>query len=62
MKKTVYIRFTIILLIVGFMLAVQYNTVQNPETRDTRDVWAIRQELVKRNRNTFRVTIGSLYD
>lgn len=47
MKKAVYIRFTIILLIVGFMLAVQYNTVQNPETRDTRDVWAIRQELAR---------------
>ncbi|TQR16477.1 DUF881 domain-containing protein [Psychrobacillus vulpis] len=47
MKKTVYIRFTFILLIVGFMLAVQYNTVKNPETRDTRDVWAIRQELAK---------------
>lgn len=47
MKKTVYIRFTIILLIVGFMLSVQYNTVQNPETRDTRDIWAIRQELSK---------------
>ena len=27
------------------MVAVQYNTVQKPETRDTRDVWAIRQEL-----------------
>ena len=45
MKKTVYIRFTIILLIVGFMIAVQYNTVKDPETRDTRDVWEIRQEL-----------------
>lgn len=47
MKKTVYIRFTLILLIVGFMLAVQYNTVQNPETRDTRDIWTIRQEIAK---------------
>lgn len=47
MKKTVYIRFTIILLIVGFMLAVQYNTMQDPEMRDTRDIWAIRQELAK---------------
>ncbi|WP_277585729.1 DUF881 domain-containing protein [Psychrobacillus antarcticus] len=45
MKKTVYIRFTIILLIIGFMLSVQYNTVQDPKTRDTRDIWAIRQEL-----------------
>lgn len=47
MRKTVYIRFTIVLLIIGFMLAIQYNTVQNPETRDTRDIWAIRQELSK---------------
>jgi len=47
MKKTVYIRFTVILLIVGFMLAVQYNTVKQPEVRDTRDVWTIRQELAK---------------
>lgn len=45
MKKGVYVRFTFILLIVGFMLAVQYNTVQKPETRDTRDIWEIRQEL-----------------
>lgn len=27
------------------MIAVQYNTVKDPETRDTRDVWEIRQEL-----------------
>ncbi|MEK3952940.1 Uncharacterized conserved protein YlxW, UPF0749 family [Psychrobacillus psychrotolerans] len=47
MRKTVYIRFTIVLLIIGFMLAIQFNTVQNPETRDTRDIWAIRQELSK---------------
>ena len=47
MKKTVYIRFTVILLILGFMLAVQYNTVKDPEIRDTRDIWTIRQELAK---------------
>ncbi|WOV85200.1 DUF881 domain-containing protein [Sporosarcina jeotgali] len=39
--------FTFILLIVGFMVAVQYNTVQQPEERDTRDLWAIRNELAK---------------
>lgn len=27
------------------MIAIQYNTVQKPEERDTRDIWAIRQEL-----------------
>ncbi|MGB3261031.1 DUF881 domain-containing protein [Paenisporosarcina sp.] len=45
MKQGVYVRFTFILLIVGFMIAVQYNTVQKPESRDTRDIWEIRQEL-----------------
>ncbi len=27
------------------MVAVQYNTVQNPESRDTRDIWEIRKQL-----------------
>lgn len=27
------------------MAAVQYNTIKNPEERDTRDIWAIRHEL-----------------
>lgn len=27
------------------MVAIQYNTVQKPTTRDTRDMWAIRNEL-----------------
>ncbi|MBU0904806.1 MAG: DUF881 domain-containing protein [Planococcaceae bacterium] len=47
MKQGVYMRFTFILLLVGFMIAVQYNTVQQPEQRDTRDIWEIRQELSK---------------
>ncbi|MCZ2258868.1 DUF881 domain-containing protein [Sporosarcina sp. G11-34] len=38
-------KFSIVLLIIGLMLAIQYNTVKNPEERDTRDIWAIRQEL-----------------
>lgn len=33
------------------MIAVQYNTVQNPTTRDTRDIWAIRQELSEEKEN-----------
>ncbi|KXH79901.1 DUF881 domain-containing protein [Sporosarcina sp. HYO08] len=45
MKKIIHWRFTLILLIVGFMIAVQYNSMKNPEKRDTRDIWAIRQEL-----------------
>ena len=38
-------KFSIVLLIIGFMTAVQYNTVQKPKERDTRDIWAIRYEL-----------------
>lgn len=39
------LKFTIVLLILGFMIAIQYNTIQKPEVRDTRDLWAIRNEL-----------------
>lgn len=39
------LKFAAVLLIVGFLVAIQYNTVQKPEKRDTRDVWAIRNEL-----------------
>lgn len=45
MTKKMYRNITIVSFIIGFMLAVQYNTVQNPTERDTRDVWEIRQEL-----------------
>ncbi|MBY0222143.1 MULTISPECIES: DUF881 domain-containing protein [Sporosarcina] len=40
-------KFTLILCIVGFMLALQYNSMNTPSTRDTRDMWAIRNELAK---------------
>lgn len=45
MNKKVVTRMTIVSFIVGVMIAVQYNTVQNPTERDTRDIWEIRQEL-----------------
>lgn len=45
MQKKIFSRFTVILFIIGFMTAIQYNTVNEPSTRDTRDVWEIRQEL-----------------
>ncbi|PSL24830.1 uncharacterized protein YlxW (UPF0749 family) [Planomicrobium soli] len=45
MRKKIFSRFSIILFIIGLMMAVQYNTVNEPDSRDTRDVWAIRQEL-----------------
>lgn len=44
------------------MLAVQYNTVQNPTERDTRDIWEIRQELAdeKKRHSELLTTIRSL--
>lgn len=40
-----YRNITIISFIIGFMLAVQYNTVQKPAERTTVDIWEIRQQL-----------------
>ncbi len=39
------LKFSIVLLVVGFMVALQYKTMQKPKERDTRDMWAIRHEL-----------------
>lgn len=41
------LRFTIILLIIGLMVSIQFNTIKTPQSRDTRDVWEIRRELSK---------------
>lgn len=42
-----YMHITIVSFIIGFMLFVQYNTVQNPTIRDTKDIWEIRSELAE---------------
>jgi len=45
MKKKVFSRFTMILFVIGLMTAIQFNTINEPDSRDTRDIWEIRQEL-----------------
>lgn len=45
MNKKTTLHITIISMIIGFMLAVQYNTVQNPEKIESTDVWEIRQRV-----------------
>lgn len=45
MKKKIPSRFSLILFVIGMMAAIQYNTINEPESRDTRDVWEVRQEL-----------------
>ncbi|WHT46951.1 hypothetical protein QNH10_11370 [Sporosarcina thermotolerans] len=47
MNKAINWKFTMVLLLIGFMIAIQYNSVKNPKIRDTRDIWAIRQELAE---------------
>ncbi|MGP4080326.1 DUF881 domain-containing protein [Pseudalkalibacillus sp. R45] len=39
------IKFFIMTMIVGFMLAVQFHTNQEPVVRDTRDIWELRNDL-----------------
>lgn len=62
MTKKMYRNITIISFIIGFMLAVQYNTVQNPAERNTLDIWEIRQDLSeeKSRHSELLTTISSL--
>jgi uncharacterized protein YlxW (UPF0749 family) len=46
-KPKINISFTLIAAVVGFMIAVQFQTVKKPEVRDTRDVWQLREALLK---------------
>lgn len=42
-----YFSMSLITLIIGFMVAVQFQTVKEPVVRDTRDTWQLRDGLVK---------------
>ncbi len=46
-KKKINISLTLIAAVVGFMLAIQFQTVKKPEERDTRDIWQLREALLK---------------
>ncbi|MGF2615562.1 DUF881 domain-containing protein [Rossellomorea aquimaris] len=43
------VSFTLITLIIGFMVAVQFQTVQEPVIRDTRDIWELREAIQNEN-------------
>jgi uncharacterized protein YlxW (UPF0749 family) len=45
-NKNIYI-FTLIAILIGFMLAIQFQTTKEPVLRDTRDAWELR-EAIKR--------------
>lgn len=39
--------FTFITVVIGFMVAIQFQTVKEPVIRDTRDTWQLREDLQK---------------
>jgi len=39
--------FSVIAAIIGLMVAIQFQTVKEPEVRDTRDTWQLREDLMK---------------
>lgn len=47
MKKNNYISFTVITILIGFMFAIQFQTTNHNEVRDTRDIWELRKDYLK---------------
>ncbi|WP_228485614.1 DUF881 domain-containing protein [Thermaerobacillus caldiproteolyticus] len=45
LERKKMIHFTLITTIIGFMLAVQFQTIRQPVVRDTRDIWELRKDL-----------------
>jgi uncharacterized protein YlxW (UPF0749 family) len=46
-KPKINMSFTLIAAIIGFMIAIQFQTVKKPVERDTRDIWQLREALLK---------------
>ncbi len=46
-KKKLNFNFTFITLVIGFMIAIQFQTIKKPAERDTRDIWQLREALLK---------------
>ena len=46
MKKSMVI-FSLVTLLIGFMVAIQFRTVQEPDQRDTRDIWKVRELIIQ---------------
>jgi len=45
--RKIKIHFTLVAVILGFMIAIQFQTVKAPAERDTRDMWQLREALLK---------------
>ncbi|MFN2746128.1 MULTISPECIES: DUF881 domain-containing protein [unclassified Bacillus (in: firmicutes)] len=44
-KSNRFISLSVLMLIFGIMLSVQFNSLKEPEIRDTRDIWDLREDL-----------------
>ena len=53
------INFTLITIIIGFMIAVQFQTVKEPVVRDTRNIWELREALTKELELAIRIEEGN---
>jgi len=47
MRKKTIITFTVITILIGFMLAIRYNSVNESKPRDTRDLWDLREDYME---------------
>jgi uncharacterized protein YlxW (UPF0749 family) len=46
-KPKYKLSFTLVASVIGFMMAIQFQTVKKPVDRDTRDIWQLREALLK---------------
>ncbi|ETI67062.1 DUF881 domain-containing protein [Neobacillus vireti] len=46
-KPKMNVSLTLVAAVVGFMIAIQFQTVKKPNERDTRDIWQLRAALLK---------------
>lgn len=44
-KKKPLLSLTVLMVIFGIMVSIQFNSLQKPKIRDTRDVWELREDL-----------------
>ncbi|MCH1623870.1 DUF881 domain-containing protein [Ferdinandcohnia quinoae] len=60
MDKKTGLSFIIISVVIGFMIAVQFKTIQEPEIRDTRDLWELREDL-KQSQELYSDLLSKIY-
>ncbi|WP_042350436.1 DUF881 domain-containing protein [Bacillus massiliigorillae] len=56
MKKKNQIGFILVSTIIGFMLAVQFKSIKEPERRDTRDTWQLKSDILYEQKRQAQLT------